>query len=62
MNIFGQNVIAKIEGDSIEKIQVHWVIREVDTWNWINTALCDPKLWYIEVVSQRIAADWWCYS
>ena len=58
MDVFGDNIIAEIQRDHIEQIQIHGVIGERDFRNLIYAAMLEIEFWYKEMMGKRIAAYW----
>lgn len=57
MDEFWNDVIAEIERDRIQQIEIHRVIREGDFWNLVDAAMLEPQLGDEEVVGQGVAVN-----
>jgi hypothetical protein len=45
MNKLRNDIIAEIERDHVEQIQIHGIVRKGHEWNFINTTMIYIQLW-----------------
>ena len=57
MDIFGDDVVAEIERDRIQQVEIHRVIRERDLRDLVDAAMLQPEFGDEQVVGQGVPID-----
>ncbi len=56
MNEFWNDVVTEIEGNEIEKIHIHGIVREIHERDFVHAAVLEVEFWDRQVMDQFVLA------